>query len=34
MEAAKIFSKGQITIQVSVRNKSKLKTGNKIVVRE
>lgn len=30
MEVAKISSKGQITISVSVRNKLKLKTGEKI----
>ena len=31
MEIAKISSKGQITIPVSIRNKLKLKTGDKIV---
>ena len=31
MEVAKISSKGQITIPVSVRNKLKLKAGDKIV---
>ncbi len=34
MEVAKISSKGQITIPISVRNKLKLKTGNKIVIME
>lgn len=34
MELAKISSKGQITIPVSVRNKLKLKTGDKIVILE
>ena len=34
MEIAKISSKGQITIPVSVRNKLKLKTGDKIVIFE
>ena len=34
MEVAKISSKGQITIPVSVRNKLKLKTGDKIVIFE
>lgn len=34
MEVAKISSKGQITIPVSVRNKLKLKTGDKIVIWE
>lgn len=34
MEVAKISSKGQITIPVSVRNKLKLKTGDKIVILE
>lgn len=34
MEVAKISSKGQITIPVSVRNKLKLKTGDKIVIME
>ena len=32
MEVAKISSKGQITIPVSVRNKLKLRTGDKIVI--
>lgn len=31
MEVAKISSKGQITIPISVRNKLKLKTGDKIL---
>lgn len=34
MEIAKISSKGQITIPVSVRKKLKLKTGDKIVIFE
>ena len=34
MEIAKISSKGQITIPVSVRNALKLKTGDKIVILE
>ena len=34
MEVAKISSKGQITIPISVRNKLKLKTGDKIVIIE
>lgn len=34
MEMAKISSKGQVTIPVSVRNKMKLKTGDKIVIIE
>lgn len=34
MEVAKISSKGQITIPVSVRNKLKLKTGDKVVILE
>ena len=34
MEVAKVSSKGQITIPVSVRNKLKLKTGDKIVIFE
>ena len=34
MEIAKISSKGQITIPVSVRNKLKLKAGDKIVIFE
>ncbi|MGL6201375.1 MAG: AbrB/MazE/SpoVT family DNA-binding domain-containing protein [Lachnospiraceae bacterium] len=34
LEVAKISSKGQITIPVSVRNKLKLKTGDKIVIME
>jgi len=34
MEVAKISSKGQITIPVSVRNKLKLKAGDKIVIFE
>lgn len=34
MEVAKISSKGQITIPVSVRKKLKLKTGDKIVIFE
>ncbi len=34
MEVAKISSKGQITIPVSVRNKMKLKAGDKIIILE
>ena len=34
MEVAKISSKGQITIPVSVRNKLNLKAGDKIVILE
>lgn len=34
MEIAKISSKGQVTIPISVRNKLKLKTGDKIVILE
>ncbi|MCM1134945.1 MAG: AbrB/MazE/SpoVT family DNA-binding domain-containing protein [Clostridium sp.] len=34
MEVAKISSKGQITIPVSVRNKLKLKAGDKILIFE
>ena len=34
MEVAKISSKSQITIPVSMRNKLKLKTGAKIVIFE
>ena len=34
MEVAKISSKGQITIPISVRNKLKLKAGDKIVIFE
>ena len=34
VEVAKISSKGQITIPVSIRNKLKLKTGDKIVILE
>ncbi len=34
MEVTKISSKGQITIPISVRNKLKLKTGDKIVIIE
>lgn len=34
MEVAKISSKGQITIPVSVRNKMKLKTGDKVLIVE
>ena len=34
MEVAKLSSKGQITIPVSVRNRLKLKTGDKIVILE
>lgn len=34
MEVAKMSSKGQITIPVSVRNKLKLRTGDKIVILE
>ncbi len=34
MELAKISSKGQITIPIAVRNKLKLKAGDKIVIIE
>ncbi len=34
MEVAKVSSKGQITIPVSIRNKLKLKTGDKVVILE
>ena len=34
MEVAKISSKGQITIPISVRNKLKLKSGDKLVIVE
>lgn len=34
MEVAKISSKGQITIPVAIRNKLKLKTGDKVVIFE
>lgn len=34
MEIAKISSKGQITIPISVRNKLKLRVGDKIVIFE
>lgn len=34
MEIAKISSKGQITIPVAIRNKLKLKAGDKIVILE
>lgn len=34
MEIAKISSKGQITIPISVRNALKLKAGDKIVILE
>ena len=34
MEIAKISSKGQITIPISVRNKLNLKAGDKIVIFE
>ena len=34
MDVAKISSKGQITIPVSVRKKMKLKSGDKIVIFE
>lgn len=34
MEVAKLSSKGQITIPVSVRNRLKLKAGDKIVILE
>lgn len=34
MEIAKISSKGQITIPISVRNKLKLKAGDKVVILE
>ena len=34
MELAKISSKGQITIPIAVRNKLKLKAGDKIIIME
>jgi AbrB family looped-hinge helix DNA binding protein len=34
MEVAKVSSKGQITLPVSVRNKMNLKTGDKVVIFE
>ena len=34
MEVAKISSKGQITIPISVRQKLRLKNGDKIVIQE
>lgn len=34
MEVAKLSSKGQITIPVSIRNKLKLKTGDKVLIFE
>lgn len=34
MEVAKLSSKGQITLPISVRNKLQLKTGDKIVILE
>ena len=34
MEIAKLSSKGQITIPIYVRNKLKLKTGDKVVILE
>ena len=34
MEVAKISSKGQITIPISVREAPKLKTGDKVVIQE
>lgn len=34
MEVAKISSKGQITIPVDIRNKLKLKSGDKVVIIE
>lgn len=34
MELAKISSKGQITIPVAIRNKLKLKAGDKIIIME
>lgn len=34
MEIAKISSKGQITIPISIRNKLKLKAGDKVVILE
>lgn len=34
MVVVKISSKGQITIPISIRNKLKLKTGDKIVILE
>lgn len=34
MEVAKVSSKGQITIPVYIRQKLKLKTGDKIVIQE
>ena len=32
MEIAKVSSKGQVTIPVSVRNRLKLKAGDKLVI--
>lgn len=34
MEVAKLSSKGQITIPISVRNKLQLKTGDKVAILE
>ena len=34
MEIAKISSKGQITIPVSIRKKLRLKSGDKVVIQE
>ncbi|MBR1634783.1 MAG: AbrB/MazE/SpoVT family DNA-binding domain-containing protein [Lachnospiraceae bacterium] len=34
MEVAKLSSKGQITIPINVRQKLKLKSGDKIVIQE
>lgn len=34
VEVAKLLSKGQITIPISIRNKPQLKTGDKIVILE
>ena len=34
MEVAKVSSKGQVTIPVSVRNRLKLKAGDKLVILE
>lgn len=34
MEIAKVSSKGQITIPASIRDKMKLKTGDKIIIFE
>lgn len=34
MEVTKVSSKGQITIPIDVRNKLKLKTGDKVIIFE